>query len=186
MVQKRRILIGLVLLLSFGVALAAGAQAKASGKKLDLKGEKLGIIFNIWDLAGDDSSSDGLSAGLGMKYWVGEKAAIRALLDFEHYRDSTADTTDTFFGLSGAFEYHFTKGKVSPYTGGLVGLRIRGGDASDLGLLLAGLFGVEVRVLDALGLFAEYSLSLFMNEPDTNIVLGAGNNAAIGVVVYLP
>ena len=189
MVRKRWIVIGLVLLLAFGVALAAGAQAKAGGKKLDLGGQKLGIIFNIWDLqlgTSSVSSNDGLSPGLGMKYWIGQKAAIRALLDFEHYRDSTADTTDTYFGLSGAFEYHFTTGKVSPYTGGLVGLRIRGGDVSDLGLLLAGLFGVEVRVMDALGLFAEYSLSLNMNEPNTNIVLGAGNNAAIGVVVYLP
>jgi hypothetical protein len=40
--------------------------------------------------------------------------------------------------------------------------------------------------MDALGLFAEYNLSLFIDEPDTNIVLGAGNNAAIGVIVYLP
>ena len=181
MVRKSWIVVGLVLLLALGVALAAGAQ----GKKMDLGGQRLGIIFNIWDF-GDVSSSDGLSAGLGLKYWLGDKTALRALLDFEYYRDTAADTRDTFFGLSGAFEYHFTKGKVSPYTGGLVGLRIQGGDASNLGLLLAGLFGVEVRVLDALGLFAEYNLSVFIDEPDTNIVLGAGNNAAIGVVVYLP
>ncbi len=177
MVRKTWIVAGLVILLAFGTALGAGAQQ-----------QKLGIVFNLWDLfAGTSStaSSDGLSAGAGMKYWLGEKMALRALLDFERYRDSAADTTQMFFGLSGAFEYHLKTGRVSPYVGGLVGLRIEGGDASNLGLLLAGLFGVEVRVMDALGLFAEYSLSAFIDEPDTNIVLGAGNNAAIGVVVYL-
>jgi hypothetical protein len=56
----------------------------------------------------------------------------------------------------------------------------------NLGLLLGGLFGVEMRVMDSLGLFAEYSLSLFTNDTFTNIALGAGNNAAIGIVVYLP
>jgi hypothetical protein len=176
MVRKTWIAAGLVLLLAFGTVLSVGAQQ-----------QKLGLIFNLWDLLALEgvASSDGLSAGVGMKYWLGDKMAIRGLLDFERRRDSAADTTESFFGVSGAFEYHFTTGRVSPYTGGLVGLRIEGGDASNLGLLLSGLFGVEVRVMDALGLFGEYSLSLFIDEPDTNIVLGAGNNAAIGVVVYL-
>ena len=43
MVRKSWIVAGLVLLL-LGVALAAGAQ----GKKM-AGGERLGIIFNIWD-----------------------------------------------------------------------------------------------------------------------------------------
>jgi hypothetical protein len=185
MVRKRRIAIGLVLLLAFGVALAAGAQSKAGGKKMDLGGQKLGIIFNLWDFA-DVAFSDGLSAGLGLKYWLGEKSALRALLDFEHSSNSAADTSDTFFGLSGAFEYHFKAGKVSPYTGGLVGLRIQTGDTNDLGLILAGLLGVEVRVLDSLGLFAEYNLRLYMNDPVFEFELLAGNGGCFGVVIYLP
>jgi len=176
MVRKSWIVAGLVLLLAFGVALAAGAQ-------------KLGLVFNLWDMTAgttDVSSSDGLLAGAGVKYWIADKMAIRGLLDFEYLHNKVADTTDTFFGLSGAFEYHFTTGRVSPYTGGLVGLRIQGGDTSELSLLLGGLFGVEVRVLESLGLFAEYSLSLLTNDTVSNITLGAGNNASIGVVVYLP
>jgi hypothetical protein len=179
MVRKSWLVLGLALLLACGAALSAGAQGKG----------KLGIVFNLWDLLGGTSSTasnDGLSAGLGAKYWLGDKMALRGLVGFEHYRDTAADTTDTYFGVSGAFEYHFVAGRVSPYAGGLVGLRIQGGDTSNLGLLLAGLFGVELRVMESLGLFAEYSLRLFMDEPETNIVLGAGNNAAIGLVVYLP
>jgi hypothetical protein len=112
--------------------------------------------------------------------------AIRGVLDFSYQHNKNTDATDTFFGVSGAFEYHFTTGRVSPYAGGLVGVLIQGGDTSDLNLLLGGLFGVEMRVMDSLGLFAEYSLSLFTNDTFTNIALGAGNNAAIGIVVYLP
>ncbi len=172
--RKTWFVLGLAVVLAFGVAMAAGAQQ-----------QKLGLIFNIWDL-GDVSSADGLSSGLGVKYWLGDKMAIRGLLDFLYDRNSTADTTDTFFGLSGAFEYHLVSGRVSPYAGGLVSVRIQGGDTSNLGLLLAGLFGVELRVMDVLGLFAEYQLGMFIDEPVTQIFIGAGNNAMFGVVVYLP
>ncbi len=74
MVRKSWIVIGLVLLLAFGVALSAGAQGK---------GGKLGIVFNLWDLLSPEgvASSDGLSAGVGMKYWLGDKMALRGLVD---------------------------------------------------------------------------------------------------------
>jgi hypothetical protein len=174
MTRKIWFVLCLVVVLVFGAALAAGAQQ-----------QKLGLIFNLWDF-GDVSSADGLSSGLGIKYWLGDNMAIRGLLDFLYDRNSAADTTDTFFGLSGAFEYHFVSGRVSPYAGGLVSVRIQGGDVSNLGLLLGGLFGVELRVMDVLGLFGEYQLGLFADEPITQIFLRAGNNAAFGVVVYLP
>lgn len=174
MLRKCLIVTGLVLLLAFGVTLSAGAQQ-----------QKLGLVFNLWDI-GDVSSADGLSTGLGVKYWLGDKMAIRGLLDFLYDRNSAADTTDTFFGVSGALEYHLVSGRVSPYVGGLVSVRIQGGDTSNLGLLLAGLFGAELRVMDVLGLFAEYQLGVFVDEPVTRIFVGAGNNAAFGVVVYLP
>jgi hypothetical protein len=184
--RKTWIVVGLVALLALGVTLSAGAQ----GKKMDLGGQRLGFIFNIWDF-GDVAAKDGdstrdLNAGIGLKYWIGNKSAVRALLDFDHYRDSTLDITRTFFGLSGAFEYHFKTGKVSPYTGGLAGVRIQTGDTSDLELALGGLLGVEVRFMDVLGLFGEYTLQFRINDPETWFDLGAGNGGSIGVVVYLP
>jgi hypothetical protein len=173
--RKRWIGFALVLLLAFGVTLSAGAQA-----------QKWGLVFNLWDVATESvASSDGISAGLGVKYWIAEKMALRGLLDFEHASNSAADTSSTYFGLSAAFEYHFKTGKVSPYAGGLVGVGILTGDTNDLALTLGGLLGVELRVMDALGLFAEYALSMYVNEPDFQLELGAGNNASIGVVVYL-
>jgi hypothetical protein len=183
--MNRRAWIGICLaaLLAFGVPLAAGAQEK----KIDLKGQRLGLVFNAANLLlGIVESSDAVSAGLGLKYWLGQKAALRAVLDFTHYSDSDTNASDTAFGLSGTFEYHFVKGKVSPYTGGLFGVRMQTGDTNDLDLYLGGILGVEVRVLDYLGLFAEYDLRLHMNEPEFWIDLGLGNNAQLGVIVYLP
>jgi hypothetical protein len=185
--RRNWIVVCLVVLLVAGVALAAGAQGKKAEKKMDLGGERLGLIFNIWDLGGDAAYSDGLSTGLGLKYWLADKMALRALLEFG-YANPGAGTTTTVFGLSGAFEYHFVKGRVSPYTGGLVGIEITAvtGNPTDLGLVLGALLGVEVRVLESLGLFAEYNLRLYLNEPVFNVDLATGNAGQIGVIVYLP
>jgi hypothetical protein len=182
--RKAFFVAGLVLLLAFGVALSAGAQAK----KTDLGGQKLGIVFNVPNILLDvGESSDTPLAGLGLKYWAGDKAALRALLEFS-LSNPGAGTTTTVFGLGGAFEYHFIKGKVSPYTGGNLGLQVTSvtGAATDLLLFLGGILGAEVRVLDYLGLFAEYSLRLTFNEPALNIGLGLGNSGDIGVIIYLP
>ncbi len=182
--RKLRVVLGLALLLTCGVALSAGAQ----GKKMDLGGEKLGIIFNIPNLLmAVESSNDGLMAGLGLKYWLKDKSAIRALLEFT-LSNPGAGTTTTTFGVDGAFEYHFVKGKVSPYTGAIAGIEIQSvtGNPVSLGLILGGILGVEVRVLDYLGLFAEYNLRIFYNDPAFDLSLGMGNNASLGVIVYLP
>jgi hypothetical protein len=188
MKRKTWIVICLVVVLACGVALAAGAQAKKAEKKMDLGGQKLGLIFNATSLLGTVSeSSDTELFGLGLKYWLGEKAALRALLEFDFNNDG-AGTSTTLFGLSGAFEYHLVKGKVSPYTGGIAGIEIdaQTGAATNLAFFLGGLLGVEVRLLDYLGLFAEYNLRLTFAEPQVDIELGLGNAGQIGVIVYLP
>ncbi len=174
----------LAVLLAFGAALSAGAQ----GKKMDLGGERLGIIFNVPDiLMAVGESNDGLMAGLGLKYWLKEKSAVRGLLEFTLLNPG-AGTTTTTFGVDAAYEYHFVKGKVSPYTGGIAGIEIRSvtGNPVTMGLILGGILGVEVRVLDYLGLFAEYNLRIFYSDPEFDLVLGMGNNASLGIVVYLP
>jgi hypothetical protein len=184
MVRKSWIVAGLALLLAFGVGLAAGAQAK----KMDLGGQRLGIIFNATSLLGTiTESDDGVSAGLGLKYWLGAKSALRALLEFAY--DETGMGTSTMdIGLSAAYEYHFVKGKVSPYTGGIAGLLIetQTGMGTNMIIYLGGLLGAEVRILDFLGLFAEYNLRLTVDEPGVNFALGLGNAGQIGVIVYLP
>jgi hypothetical protein len=185
MKHKTWVVVCLAVLLTLGVGLSAGAQ----GKKMDLGGQKLGIIFNATSLLGNIAQyQDGLSAGMGMKYWFGDKSAVRALLEFSYTRDTAADTSTTAFGLSGAYLYHFVKGKVSPYTGGLAGVEISGstGATTTVGLILGGILGAEVRVLDFLGLFGEYNLRLTYTEPNLDFGLAVGNGGSIGVIIYLP
>ena len=183
--RKTWVVVCLAVLLTLGVALSAGAQ----GKKMDLGGQRLGIIFNASSLLGNIASfEDGLSAGLGLKYWFGDKSALRALLEFTYARDTAAYTSTTAFGLSGAYLYHFVKGKVSPYTGGLAGIELTGatGTPTTVGLILGGILGVEVRIVDYLGLYGEYNLRLTYAEPDLDIGLVVGSGGSIGVIVYLP
>jgi len=173
MARKTWIVAGLVLLLAFAGVLGAGAQQ-----------QKFGLIFTLWDF--DTSLSDGLSAGAGLKYWLGEKMALRGLVALDHTSNSATDASQTDIGLSAALEYHFATGRISPYLGGLFGVALRFGDIRSEALMLAGLFGAEVRVMDGVGLYAEYNLQLIMDDPTFDFDLVAGNGAAIGVVVYLP
>jgi hypothetical protein len=161
--MNRRVFIA-VLLVVFVVLLPAGLAAQEEEKTgLNLKDKRLGLIFNFIGLADfliaehTDNVQGGLSrGGLGMKLWLGEKTAVRALLDLEHTNDSV--TTSTWIGASGAFEYHFLQRRVSPYGGGLAGLTLETGAANDLGLYFGALLGAEFELVENLNLFAEYNL----------------------------
>ena len=100
--------------------------------------------------------TDNVQGGLGMKLWLGEKSAVRAILDFQH--QNVSGTADTWIGASGAFEYHFLQRRVSPYGGGLAGLTVQTGTANDLGLYFGALLGAEFEL---------------------------GNGGQIGIIVYL-
>ena len=183
--MNRRVFIA-VLLVVFVVLLPAGLAAQEEEKTgLNLKDKRLGLIFNFIGLAGDliDEHTDNVQGGLGMKLWLGEKTAVRALLDLKHTNDSV--TTRTLIGASGAFEYHFLQRRVSPYGGGLAGLTLETGAANDLGLYFGALLGAEFELVENLNLFAEYNLLVEINEPDFTIDLGLGNSGQIGIIVYL-
>jgi hypothetical protein len=188
--MNRRVFIT-VLLVVFVVLLPAGLAAQEEEKTgLNLKDKRLGLIFNFIGLSGfligehDDGGQTGTTAGgLGMKLWLGEKTAVRGLLDLEH--QNVSGTTDTYFGLSAAFEYHFLQRRVSPYGGGLAGLQVQTGTANNLGLYFGALLGAEFELVENLNLFGEYNLLVEINEPRFDVSLGLGNNAQIGIIVYL-
>jgi len=183
--MNRRVFIA-VLLVVFVVLLPAGLAAQEEEKTgLNLKDKRLGLIFNFIGLADFliAEHTDNVQGGLGMKLWLGEKTAVRALLDLEHTNDSV--TTSTWIGASGAFEYHFLQRRVSPYGGGLAGLTLETGAANDLGLYFGALLGAEFELVENLNLFAEYNLLVSINEPNFTIDLGLGNSGQIGIIVYL-
>lgn len=186
--MNRRVFIA-VLLVVFVVLLPAGlaAQEEAEEEKagLNLKGKRLGLIFNFIGLAGDliTEQTDNVQGGLGLKLWLGEKTAVRGLLDLQH--QNVSGTSDTWFGLSAAFEYHFHQRRVSPYGGGVAGLTMQTGTANDLGLYFGALLGAEFELVENLNLFGEYNLLVEINEPNFDVNLELGNNAQIGIIVYL-
>lgn len=184
--MKRQVVFFLAVLILFGILLPAGLSAQEEEKKsLNLKDKRLGLIFNIVGLAVDliAEHTDNVQGGLGMKLWLGEKTAVRGLLDLEH--QNVSGTTDTWIGLSGAFEYHFLQRRVSPYGGGLAGLTVRTGTANDLGLYFGALLGAEFELVENLNLFGEYNLLVEINEPRFDINLELGNGGQIGIIVYL-
>jgi hypothetical protein len=64
-------------------------------------------------------------------------------------------------------------------------LTVRTGTATDLGLYFGPLLGAEFELVENLHLFGEYGLIFDINEPDFVIDLGLGNNAQLGIIVYL-
>jgi hypothetical protein len=190
MIRSRWILV--LALLAVCAALSFGAEAKpATPSKTAPKeepagsflgGRDLGLIVNAGaPFVSLSGAGDGVQTGLGMKLWLNDRSVVRALLDVGY---TTA--TDVFeFGLSAAYEHHLARGKVSPYLGGLVGVGIDIGAASNLQLYGGGLFGAEVKVIESVAFFVEYALLFEMDEPDFTIDLGLGNGAQLGIIIYL-
>lgn len=183
--MNKRVFIAALIVVSV-VFLPAGLTAQEEEKAgLNLKGKRLGLIFNFLGLANTliAENDDGVQGGLGMKLWLGEKTAVRGLVDFQH--QNVSGTSDTWIGVSAAFEYHFLQRRVSPYGGGLAGLNLQTGTANDLGLYFGALLGAEFELVENLNLFGEYNLLVEINEPRFDVNLGLGNNAQIGIIVYL-
>ena len=181
--MKKQISIAL-LVVALAISLPAGlsAQQEERERKLRLPDKRIGLIVNFTGLDDgmiaeyvDGGQTGGTAGGLGMKLWLGEKSAVRALLDFQF--QNVSGTTDTWFGIGGAYEYHLLQRRVSPYLGGLAGLQVQTGTANELRLYFGAFLGAEFELVENLSLFGEYSL-LF------TIDLGLGNTA-VGIIIYL-
>ena len=190
--MKKQISIAL-LVLTLAICLPAGlsAQEEKRERTLKLPEKRFGLIVNFTGLANDQVAAynDGgqtdpnHAGGLGIKLWVGEKSAVRGLLDIEHVNDD--GTKDTWFGLSGAYEYHLLQRRVSPYLGGLAGLQVQTGTTNNVGLYFGAILGAEFELVENLNLFGEYSLLASIIDPIFSIDLGLGNHAQLGIIVYL-
>jgi hypothetical protein len=174
-----------ILIAGAGLAPHLGAQAVWTGDPW-----RFGIIFNMSNPLQGLQSYEG---GFGAKFLFG-RHAVRGLLETSYNSASGALALD--FG--GVYEYHFLQGPVSPYDGGsLEGGYLQQGTASSVvPLSIGALIGAEIYVTDFISLFVEYSLSFgytsitdlqqATSTSNFSITTGMGNNAMIGVVVYLP
>ena len=194
----------LAILLPLGVV-QIGAQVRGIGDRITVQeGETdLGLIFNVGDILLDVES---YQAGFGGKRRA-EAAALRGLLDL--VLSTSSGTWAAYPGL--VAEFHLLDGPISPYLGagldfGIIRQRTETGpdDWSRTLTYLAGtggILGVEVFLFDFLSVFAEYELSVDVSRivtttsvasaitetvsNDLTAGLGIGNEAKLGIVVYV-
>jgi hypothetical protein len=185
--MKKRISIAL-LVMALTISLPAGlsAQEQERERTLRLPDKRFGLIVNfagLGDFALFDEYNDGFQGGLGMKLWLGEKSAVRALLDLYHLNDSV--TKSTTFGVGGAFEYHLLQRRVSPYLGALAGIQVETGATNNVGLNFGATMGAEFELVENLNLYGEYALQVSIKDPNFIIDLGLGNAGRLGIIIYL-
>ena len=181
--KKHISIVLLVAALVIGLPTGVSAQEEKE-RTLKLPERRVGLIVNFAGLAGDMIAEfdDGYQGGLGIKVWFGEKSALRGLVDFSR----ASDTDTTTFGVGAAYEYHLTRTRVSPYLGGLAGLNIDStAGTTDTVFYVGGMLGAEFQLVEGVSLFGEYALTFEFADPDFFIDLGLGNNAAVGIIVYL-
>lgn len=169
---------------AFGAEAKPAVPAKTAPKEQPagsfLGGRDLGLIVNLVDPFTLAEANDGVQGGLGLKLWLAERSVVRGLLALGY---STA--TDVFtFGLSAAYEHHLALGKVSPYVGGLAGVDIEIAAASNLAMFAGALLGAEVKIVESVAFYVEYSLLAVLDEPDFWVDLGL-NNTRLGIIIYL-
>jgi hypothetical protein len=173
---------------------SSDGSSEESGERI-LKGFTPGIIFNTSNLLMDIS---GYQSGFGMKF-RGNSFSLRTLLSLGY--DSSTEVLDATLGA--ALEKPFFTGRVTPFWG----FSVEGGyvedegdmfDSTTLSAKVAALLGVEVYILDFLSVFAEYELGASVSRVEvdqdagggsdsTNHAFGTGlgNDASIGIVIYL-
>lgn len=145
--MKKGSLLYFVFLLNLFLIFSAVLYGQDEEESREPVDHNIGFIFNLaGPLLKIDESGDGIQSGLGIKYWLNRKMALRGLFDLYYLNDSTLSTSDLTVGLAASLEYHFTEGKVSPYTGAVAGTRISTGTVNNLVLYFGGLLGVEVEL----------------------------------------
>ena len=142
----RRILFFIIMLIVLGMMSSTILVAQEVPEIL--LEHKLGLIFNIGaPLLSIEEHNDDVQSGLGVKLWINDKSALRALLDLNFLNDSGAGTTVFTLGIGSAFEYHLLREKISPYIGAVGGVRFETGAGNNLTLYAGGLLGAEVALV---------------------------------------
>ena len=168
----KKLCVFMILILAFAASVHAADAAQS-----------FGFIFEMRDLLlSIDSYEDGFQAGAGLKWRMMDTLALRGLLNFElniFEGDTTAE-----IGLSCGAEFHPVKAKVSPYLGGFAGTRVIMDAESAVDLYFGGMAGVEMRVWENVGAFAEYDLLVRFDADGFTMGIGAGGGAQIGLIIY--
>jgi hypothetical protein len=145
--------------------------------------QTLGFVFEMKNLLlSINPYDDGYQTGAGLKWWMMKNIALRGLLNFDLNIFNNVTTAE--LGLSCGLEFHFTQTKVSPYVGGFAGTRMTVAAVNAIDLYAGAMAGVEMRVWENVGAFAEYDLLLRLDAAGFTAGIGAGGGAQVGLIVY--
>lgn len=160
------------------------AQAKAppeadTGGKTDIA-----LLFCFSNLVAAASPyDDGFLTGAGLKYWFADRIGARFLATAQVVPDPVTETSETTLGFSLAGEYHFRPGLVSPYAGGMLGLKTFMDDTGNYLDFAFGLVGgVEVMLYKNFSLYGEYQALAVRN--DDGLGFSLGDKAILGFAIY--
>jgi len=176
--------VALLALIAMIFSASAFAQAKAT-PKADTGGKTdIALLFCFSNLVAAASPyDDGFLTGAGLKYWFSDNIGARFLATAQVVPDPVTETSETTLGFSLAGEYHFRPGLVSPYAGGLLGLKTLmddTGNSIDFAFGLVG--GVEVMLYKNFSLYGEYQ-ALAVRDID-GLGFALGNRAILGFAIY--
>lgn len=144
----------------------------------------MAFLFSFTDLVSPFGTyDDGFLTGAGFKYWFVDRIAGRALLNVAVEPDPVTEEHETSVSLSVAGEYHFRRGKASPYAGAILGFEtLMDTTGNYLDYCVGAMGGVEIRVFENLALFAEYQALL--TGTINGIAFNLGDRAVLGFAVY--
>ncbi len=177
------------IILAFAAVLACVSAVQAQQARSGTAGEKA-LLFNFSGLSNLNLTM--FEGGLGGKYFIADRMAIRGLLVFGDDKKTIDATTtipertnETFsFGIGGALEYHLpVSSSVSPYLGGGITFlhssvtQDPGANKSSSNQFgIGGLFGVEYFFNQNISLAAEYQLGVTTTSTSTS---GAPNQSEL-------
>lgn len=180
--KKNLFLIAVIVVLTAHISVYG--QAKSSSGQ---SGKGFAFIFNLGDqifAVNDYNDGGGGIGGLGIKYWLLNNLALRALLMLN--LQTQADTFSSRLGIGAGAELHLVQSDVSPYLGGLAGIftePVPQGTA--LNFYLGAIVGAEAKLWNYLSAYAEYSLMMTFREDSFDMNLGMGNGGQIGLLFYI-
>jgi hypothetical protein len=149
-----------------------------------------GIMFQIESFSTPiDNYTDGGfyggQGGLGVRYWLFEELVLRAVVYFDLRSIAATSQTAMNLGVSAGAEYHFVKGQISPYVGGMAGLEhVSDALQSGTDYFFGAFFGVELSPMDVLAFFIEYSLLVTFRETGVEVDLGYNHLPTFGLIIY--
>lgn len=147
---------------------------------------KVGLLMNLGaGLFDVNEYSDNFQSGIGIKKWMPNNSAIRGLVNLHLYYHRLLEQFHCSCGIGFTYEKHLSSRILTPFCGFTGGAQFAVYPKFSYDIYGGAILGAEAHLLDYLSLFVEYDLLLEFGDAQYALDLGIGNNAQIGLIIYL-